>query len=133
MSRLSPPPRSSPLRALSALALCLSLAGCGLQARTPPLSSSQALGRTEVLEMRVVKVWDTVTDALDHDRDPSVSHIIEVDVLSPPAFAGKQFALPFDKWNVGGAPPVEGVTVIAAPADWVKLSRNSKGSAFGSP
>lgn len=132
MSGLQPPLRSAPLRALSALTLCLCLAGCGLQARTPPLSSSQALGRTEVLEMRVVKVWDTVTDALDHDRDPSVSHIIEVDVLSGSS-AGKQLALPYDKWNVGRPPPEEGSIVVAAPADWVKRSRNSRGSAFAVP
>lgn len=120
------------VRLLPALALALCLTGCGNAARTTPLSKEQAISRTEVLEMKVVKVWDVVTDALDHDRDPSVSHIIEVDVLSG-SMAGKPLALPFDKWNVGGAPPVEGTTVVAAPADWVKLSRNSKGSAFGSP
>ena len=121
------------VRLLSALALALCLAGCGNTARTTPLTKEQALSRSEVMEMKVIKVWDVVTDALDHDRDPSVSHIIEVDVLSPPAVAGQQLALPFDKWNVGGAPPAAGTTVIAAPADWVKLSRNSRGSAFGAP
>jgi hypothetical protein len=120
------------VRLLPALALAVALAGCGNAARTTPLTKDQALSRTEVLEMKVVKVWDVVTDALDHDRDPSVSHVIEVDVLSG-TLAGKQLALPFDKWNVGGAPPAEGTTVVAAPADWVKLSRNSKGSAFGAP
>ena len=120
------------VRLLSALALALLLAGCGNTARTPPLTKEQALSRTEVLEMRVVKVWDVVTDALDHDRDPAVTHIIEVDVLSG-SQAGTPLALPFDTWNVGGPPPVAGTTVIAAPADWIKRSRNSKGSPFGAP
>lgn len=120
------------VRLLPALALALALSGCGNTARTTPLTKEQALSRTEVLEMKVVKVWDVVTDALDHDRDPQVTHIIEVDVLSG-SLAGKPLALPFDTWNVNRDPPVEGTTVVAAPADWIKRSRNSKGSAFGSP
>ncbi len=117
------------VRVLAFLALSLCLAGCGNQARTPPLTQAQALSRTEVLQMKIVKVWNVVTDALDHDRDPSIRYLIEVDVLSG-STAGQQLTLPYDDWNVGAPPPAEGSTVVAAPADWVKRSKNSRGSAF---
>ena len=122
------------LRATTALLLCLialGLAGCGgTQARTPPLNRGQAMARTEVLELKIVKVWDVVADALDHDREPGISHYIEVDVLSGSS-AGKQLTLPYDEWNAGGRPPAEGSTVVAAPADWVKRANDSKGRPFG--
>ncbi len=121
-------------RAMPTLLLCLFiliLAGCGgSQTRTPPLNRGQALARTEVLEMKIIKVWDVVADALNHDREPGISHYIEVDVLSGSS-AGKQLTLPYDEWNAGGRPPSDGTTVVAAPADWVKRANDSKGRPFG--
>lgn len=108
----------------------LMLAGCGKDTRTQPLNRSQALARTEVLELTVVKVWDVVGDALDHDREPGISHIVEVDVRSG-ASAGQQLALPYDEWNVGAPPPQPGATVVAAPADWVKRAKDSRGRPVG--
>ncbi len=108
------------------LALALCLAGCGNAARTPPLNRGQALAQTEVLELKVIKVWNVVTDALDHDREPGISHYVEVDVLSGSS-AGKQLTLPFDEWNVGKHPPAVGTTIVAAPSDWVKRAKDSRG------
>lgn len=110
--------------------LGLVLAGCGPEMRTPPINRGQAASRTEVLEMKVVKVWDVVADALDHDREPGISHYIEVDVLSG-SNAGKQLTLPYDEWNVGKQPPATDATVIAAPADWVRRGKDSRGKPFG--
>lgn len=119
-------------RVLLTLASVLLLAGCGGgdEFRTPPLSRGQASARTEVLEMRVVRVWDVVADALDHEREPMISHYLDVDVLSG-SLAGKSMVLPYDEWNVGKKVPAEGTTVIAAPADWVRRGRDSKGRPFG--
>jgi hypothetical protein len=118
------------MRRTSLILLALAvLAGCGPETRTPPLQRNQALARTEVLELKVVKVWDVVADALDHSREAGISHIVEVDVLSGPS-AGTQLALPYDDWNVGKAPPTEGTTVVVAPADWVKRGKTSKGQPF---
>jgi len=117
-----------PLLALLASILCL--VGCGGEARTKPLNRSQAIAKTEVLEVKVVKVWDVVVDALDHDREPGISHYVEVDVLSGSS-AGKQMTLPYDEWNVGGPPPEAGTTLVMAPADWVKRSKDSRGRPIG--
>jgi hypothetical protein len=116
---------------MATLAILLTtLAACGNSPRTAPLTRAQATARTEVLEMQVVKVWNVVTDALDHDREPGISHCIEVDVLSGSS-AGSKLTLPYDEWNVGKAPPPEGTTVVAAPADWVRRSKDSRGKPFG--
>ena len=116
-------------RILVALAAVLLLAGCSRQFRSPAYSKQQALAQTEVLEMRVVKVWNVVVDALDHDREPGIAFYVEVDVTSG-SLAGKQLTLPYDDWNVGKPPPPEGTIVTLAPADWVKRGRHSKGTAF---
>lgn len=110
--------------------LAVALVGCGQEFRTPALNRQQALSQTEVLEMKVVKVWNVVTDALDHDREPGIGYYVEVDVLSG-SNAGAKLTLPYDDWNVGKPPPAVGTRVIAAPADWVKRGRHSKGAAFG--
>ena len=115
---------------LIAVVVLLSVSACGREARTPPLSRSQAMARTEVLEMKVVKVWDVVADALDHDREPGISHHVEVDVVSGSS-AGTQLTLPYDDWNVGAAPPAIGTIVVAAPADWVKRAKDSRGRPHG--
>lgn len=117
------------LAALVAAPLLL-LTGCGTQTRTQPLTRSQASARTDVLEMKIVKVWDVVSDALDHDREPGISHCIEVDVMSGSG-AGKQLALPYDEWNVGKPPPAVDSTVVAAPADWVRRGKDTRGRPFG--
>lgn len=117
-------------RLLTVLAAALLLTGCGREFRAAPLNRGQASARTEVLEMRVFHVWDIVADALDLAHEPGISHYIEVDILSG-TLAGKQITLPYDEWNVGKKPPAEGSTVIAAPADWVRRGRESKGRAFG--
>ncbi len=119
------------VRALSLCALILCLACCGGNAtRTPPLNRGQALARTEVLELKIVKVWDVVADALNHDREPGISHYIEVDVLSGSS-AGTKLTLPYDEWNAGAKPPAADTIVVAAPADWVRRANNSKGRPFG--
>lgn len=122
------------LRPLLVAGACLApllLTSCGgVQTRTQPLTRSQASARTEVLEMKIVEVWDVVADALDHDREPGISHLIEVDVLSG-STAGKQLTLPYDEWNVGKPPPAEGSVVVGAPADWVKRGKDSRGRPFG--
>lgn len=115
---------------LAACLVIVALAGCGNQTRTPPVSRSHAQAMTEVMELKIVRVWDVVADALDHDRDPKISHIIDVDVLSG-SRAGQQLALPYDSWNVGKAPPVEGSVVVVAPADWVNRGKDSRGRPFG--
>lgn len=119
-----------PAALLAAFLLLLALAGCGNQSRTPPLTRAQAAARTEVLEMKIVKVWDVVSDALDHDREPGISHCVEVDVISGSS-AGKQLTLPYDEWNVGKPPPAVDSTVVAAPADWVRRGKDSRGRPFG--
>jgi hypothetical protein len=117
--------------ALVTLAILVLVSGCGGgEARSRPLNRGQAAARTEVMELKVVKVWDVVSDALNHDREPGISHYIEVDVLSGSA-AGTPLTLPFDEWNVGGRPPAEGTTVVVAPADWVRRAKDSRGRPFG--
>lgn len=116
--------------ALLALCAILLISGCGgIRTRSQPISRSQALAMTEVVELRVVKVWDVVADSFDHDREPQVSHYIDVDVLSGPQ-GGGQWTLPYDEWNAG-RPPVAGATVTLAPADWVRRTNNSRGRPFG--
>lgn len=116
---------------LATCAAAMLLAGCATRDfRTPPLTRAQAMSRTEVMELRIVKVWDSVNDALDHDREQGISHFIEVDVKSG-SQAGKPLTLPYDDWNVGKAPPGEGITVFVAPADWVRRGKDSKGRPFG--
>jgi hypothetical protein len=111
--------------------LALLIAACShREFRTPALNRAQALARTDVLELRVVQVWNTVEDALDHDREPGIDYYIEVDVLTG-RDAGKPMTLPYDSWNVGSGPPAVDSRVVVAPADWVKRAKDSKGRPFG--
>ncbi len=114
---------------LAASLVLVVLAACN-DARVPPTARAAALHDRTVREVRVVKVWDQVSDRLDADGDPHVSHYIEVDVVSGPD-AGKQFTLPFDTWNVGKPPPAVGAVLVMAPADWVQRDPRSQGRAFG--
>jgi hypothetical protein len=120
------------LRATPLLPLLVLLTACSTRPdyAAPPLSRSQALARTEVLELKVKKVWNTVHDALDHDREPGISHVIEVEVVAGPG-AGTPLTLPYDEWNVGKEPPAAGARVVTAPADWVKRAKDTKGRPFG--
>jgi hypothetical protein len=121
-------PAAKALCLLALAVVALPVAGCQREARTPPITRAEALRRTEVLELRVIKVWDLVVDALDHDRDPQISHLVEVDVLSGPQ-AGSQLTLPLDSWNV--KPPEAGSVVVIAPADWVRPARDGRTRPFG--
>ena len=112
--------------------LVLLLGGCSTSRdfRVPALNKNQAMARTEVMQLKIVKVWSMVGDALDHDREPGISHYIEVDVISG-SQAGSMMSLPYDEWNVGKAPPAEGSIETVAPADWVRRGKNSTGRPFG--
>ncbi|MEK7413228.1 MAG: hypothetical protein AAB263_07915 [Planctomycetota bacterium] len=117
---------------LPLLGLCVLLVGCSTsrEFRVPAYNRNQALARTEVMELKVIKVWSVTGDALDHDRELGISHYIEVDVIGGTQ-AGNMLSLPYDEWNVGKAPPAEGSTVIVAPADWVKRAKDTKGRPSG--
>jgi hypothetical protein len=110
----------------AAFTMVLLLAGCGNTPREPPTPRAVALNDHTPREMRVVKVWDMVEDAMDANRDENVSHLIEVDVLSGPD-QGKHMTLPFDEWNVGHRPPAVGDRVVLAPADWVRRDPDTPG------
>lgn len=112
--------------------LVMLLAGCGDSRayRVQPLNRNQALARTEVLELKIIKVWSESGDVLNHRRELGVSHFIEVDVLSG-TLAGTMLTLPYDEWNVGKQVPAEGTTLVTAPADWVRRGKDSKGRPFG--
>ena len=111
------------------LAVACLAGGCG-GPRQPAISRVDALHDVKPREFKVIKVWDEVRDNMDTGRDPHISHVIEVEVLSGPD-QGRQLTLPYDEWNVGKAPPTEGERVVIAPADWVKRDPDSKGRPFG--
>lgn len=111
---------------LPLLVLTLCLAACGGETRTKPLTRGQAVAKTEVLEVKVIKVYDVVLDALNHDREPGISHYVEIEVLSGTS-AGKTLTLPYDEWNVGSPPPAEDSTQVMAPADWVRRPKDGRG------
>ncbi|MBA2480401.1 MAG: hypothetical protein H0V44_07045 [Planctomycetes bacterium] len=110
-------------------AIILLLAACG-GPRVKPISRSAALSDPQPREMRVVKVWDQVTEGMDLDRDENISHLIEVEITDGPE-KGTVMTLPYDEWNVGQRPPRAGDRVVLAPADWVKRSATSTGRPYG--
>jgi hypothetical protein len=115
---------------LLALALVFILTACDSRNGPSPdctaYSRAQAIEQAEPLDLEVVKVWSVVADALEHGREPGISHRVEAVVKSGPR-AGEQLDLPYDEWNVGRAPPSKGARLIAAPADWVKRGKDSNG------
>lgn len=117
------------MRSLAAFTLLILMAGCGdSEFRAQPYNKAQALSHTEVLEMKVVKVWSVVGDHLEHYRELGISHYVEVDVVSGTK-AGEHLTLPLDDWTT--KPPAEGAVVVAAPADWVKQGKNHQTRPYG--
>ncbi|MCS6970416.1 MAG: hypothetical protein RMM29_06485 [Planctomycetota bacterium] len=115
---------------LAVLAAYALLAACAAPGpRVPPWTRAQALAATEPLEVTIVRVWDTVRDAVREGREPGISHIIEVEVRSGEQ-AGQRLALPYDEWNVGAPPPRAGRTLVIAPADWVRRAKDTRGRPF---
>lgn len=116
-------------RGIAILVLIAALSACG-GPRVAPTRRSDALADARPREMRVIKVWDQLTDGTDESRDENVSHVIEVEVLSGEE-QGKVMALPYDEWNVGRRPPAAGERVMSSPADWVRRNPDSRGRPFG--
>jgi hypothetical protein len=115
---------------LTLLTLLVLLAACN-DPRVPPISRSDALRDTTVRQVRVVKVWDQVSDRMEADGDPHISHYIEVDVVGGQD-DGKKLTLPFDAWNAGIQPPEVGTVLTMCAADWVKPNPKGKtGRQFG--
>ena len=117
------------MRTLSLLMAVLLLAACG-GARVPPTARSQAMLDREPREVKVVKVWDQISDRLEESADPHISHFIEVDVVSGPG-AGKPMTLPYDQWNTGRVPPSAGDRLMMAPSDWVARDPRTPGRPYG--
>ena len=116
---------------LALLAALVLLTACN-NPRVPPIPRSEALRDTTVRQVRVVKVWDQVSDRMEADGDPHISHYIEVDVVGGQD-DGKKLTLPFDAWNAGTPPPAVGTVITMAAADWVRPNAKGKtGRQFGS-
>jgi hypothetical protein len=113
------------------LALSLLLTACGgPSSRVVP--RERALNLAQPMQMEVLKVYD----GLQHSRDPHVSHLVEVRILGGAAGSqgavgviGETLTFPYDEWMTGSEPPDAGSVVVAAPADWVRKSAGSKGTA----
>lgn len=112
-----------------ALPVLLLLTACS-SARVPPISRGEAQRDHIPREVRVVKVWDQVSNRLDGPVDPQISYYIEVDVLDGPE-AGKPMTLPYDRWNTGKEPPSKGDRLMMSPADWVLRDPQTKGRPYG--
>ncbi len=108
----------------------LLLAACGQHPRVDPFPRMAALRDREPREVKVVRVWDQVSDRIEEGADPHVSHWIEVDVLAGPG-AGSPMTLPYDQWNTGKAPPAEGDRLMMCPAEWVSRDNRTPGRPYG--
>lgn len=65
-----------------------------------------------------------VLDGIKYSRDPSVTHLIEVEIVEGPG-AGQRQTWPYDDMMTGREPPAEGSTLDLAPNSWVRRDRKS--------
>jgi hypothetical protein len=99
----------------------MALAGCADRGPTAPAYGYEAASAdTRPRTVRVVKVWDTLEDAVTTYRDQRVSHLVEVEILAGPP---GPTVWPWDHYAKDRAqPPAVGTEVVAAPAEWVGAS-----------
>lgn len=101
------------------LLLIVPMVACGGPRAEDVIARAQALQWQEVLELRIVKVYD----GFRHSRDPHVSHLVAVEVVggsSDHVAIGERLVLPYDEWMTKDEPPSTGTVVITTPAAWVR-------------
>jgi hypothetical protein len=101
------------------IVLCL-LTACQRTPRDPIISYEQAGQFTIPIQLRVVKIFETVRLSY---VDARVSYLIEIERLDGRE-AGKVMTFPFAAWETGSPPAFsEGDTLTVAPASWVPAAR----------
>jgi len=104
---------------LTLLLSCLLLVSCGSNPRVEATPVATAAADRLPRPVRVVKVWDALSDGYRPEGGVAISHYIEVDVegrdggVTPGTW-------PYDEWAVGLKPPSVGSRLVVSPADWVR-------------
>ena len=104
---------------LTLLLSCLLFVSCGSNPRVVATWVANAAADRLPRPVRVVKVWDALSDGYRPEGGVAISHYIEVDVETPAG--GKEAQTwPYDEWAVGLKPPSVGSRLVVSPADWVR-------------